>query len=152
MILGVTYGLARAYVGAGQREQADTTLASLATAAVSSAETLFKMGLRAVEIRDLPLAERIFRVAVQRSPGLATAHEHLGVVFGMEGKDADAAGQFEQAVGLDPSSATAHFHLAVAYAQLQRFAEARAHAEEAVRLNPADGAARGLLRRLTGST
>jgi tetratricopeptide (TPR) repeat protein len=149
--VGVTYGLARAYAGAGRREQADATLASLASAGVADGDALLNMGMAAIELQDLPLAERFFREAVQRAPQSATAREHLGVVLGMQGRNTEAAAQFEQAVGLDPSSATAHFHLAVAYAQLGRFAEARTHAEDAVRLNPADAAARALLQRLAGS-
>jgi len=146
--VSVAYGLARAYAGTGQRDQADAILTSLAGAGVIDAATLLKMGMTAIELQDGPLAERFFREAVDRAPQLATAREHLGVVLGMQGSNAEAAVQFEQAVGLDPSSASAHFHLAVAYAQLGRFAEARKHAEESVRLNPADGAARALLQRL----
>ncbi len=149
--VGVTYGMARAYAGAGQREQADAMLASLAGAGVADGDTLLKMGMAAIELRNIPLAEQFFRQAVERAPQLAPAREHLGVVLGMQGRNAEAAVQFEQAVSLDPSSATAHFHLAVAYAQLGRFAEARTHAEDAVRLNPADGASRALLERLPRS-
>jgi hypothetical protein len=54
------------------------------------------------------------------------------VALGMDGKNAEAAAQFEAAVSLDPSSATAHFHLAVAYAQLGRFA-ARLEPRQAIR-------------------
>ncbi len=149
--VNATFGLARAYAGLGQREQADATLASLVTSENTESKTLLEMGLTAVEIRDLPLAERFFQGAVRRTPGLAAGHEYLGVVFGMQGKDMDAAAQFEQAVAIDQSRPTAHFHLAVAYAQLGRFAEARAQAEDAVRLAPADDAARALLQRLPPS-
>jgi len=149
--VGVTYGLARAYGEAGQRDQADAKLASLAGTGVNDANTLLKMGMTAIELQDVPLAETFFLEAVERAPQLATGREHLGVVLGMQGRNVEAAAQFEQAIGFDPSSATAHFHLAVAYAQLGRFAQARRHAEDAVRLNPADAAARALLQRLAGA-
>jgi tetratricopeptide (TPR) repeat protein len=149
--VNATYGLAKAYANTEQRERADTTLASVTIVETTESKILLEMGLTAVGLRDLPLAERFFREAVRRTPGLATGHEHLGVVFGMQGRDVEAAAQFEQALAIDQSRPTAHFHLAVAYAQLGRFAEARVQAENAARLNPADDAARALLQRLPGS-
>jgi tetratricopeptide (TPR) repeat protein len=148
--VGVTYGLAKAYAGTGQRDMADAALASLAGAGISDTNSLLEMGSAAVQLKDLALAARFFQQAVERAPESAPAREHLGVALGMEGRNAEAAAHFEAAVRLDPSRPTAHFHLAVAYAQLGRFREARAQAEEALRLNPADEAAQALLARLPG--
>jgi tetratricopeptide (TPR) repeat protein len=146
--VSTAYDLAAAYRATGQTARAREALASIQVTPKTDAAMLVQLGAAAMRLDDLPLAERFLREAVVRAPGLAAAHEHLGVALGMQHKAGEAVVAFETAVGLEPSSASACFHLAVALAEVGRFADARQAAERAVRLRPDDGAARALLQSL----
>lgn len=56
---------------------------------------------------------------------------HLGLLFHMQGKTADAIEMFERALALDPEFALAHQHLGQIYAVEGNYARARVHAREA---------------------
>ena len=56
---------------------------------------------------------------------------HLGLLYHMQGKTADAIEMFERALALDPEFALAHQHLGQIYAVQGDYARARAHAREA---------------------
>ncbi len=142
------YDLAGAYRLTGQTARAREALASIPITPKTDAATLVRIGAAAMKLDDLPLAERVLREAVLRAPGLATAHEHLGVALGMQHKTGEAVVALESAVGLEPASGSAWFHLSVALAEAARFDDARAAAERAVRLRPDDGGARALLQSL----
>jgi tetratricopeptide (TPR) repeat protein len=142
------YDLAAAYRATGQTARAREELASIQLTAKTDAALLVRLGAAAMKLEDLPLAERFLREAVLRAPGLAAAHEHLGVALGMQRKAWEAVAAFEAAVRLEPESASACFHLAVALAEVGRFADARTAAERAIRLRPGDAAARALLQNL----
>jgi Flp pilus assembly protein TadD len=140
--------LAGAYRATGQTQRAREALASIPITPKTDAAMLVRIGAAAMKLDDLPLAERVLREAALRAPGLAAAHEHLGVALGMQHKAGEAVAALESAVRLEPASASACFHLAVALAEAGRFDDARAAAERAVRLRPGDGAARALLQSL----
>ncbi|MDP2053933.1 MAG: tetratricopeptide repeat protein, partial [Acidobacteriota bacterium] len=88
------------------------------------------------------------RLAVERGPDQAEAHEKLGLAIFLQGDPQAAVSHLERALRLDPARASAHLNLAVLYAELGRFADARHQATEARRLDPAEPRASALLKAL----
>src|SRR3990172_1521496 len=71
------------------------------------------------------------QAALSADPGDSRPCFHLGLLFHMQGKTADAIEMFERALALDPEFALAHQHLGQIYAVQGDYARARAHAREA---------------------
>ncbi len=64
------------------------------------------------------------------------AHTNLGLVLASQGKSAEAAAQYTEALRLDPGSAAAHTNLGLVFYHRGQYAEAVAQYQEALRLNP----------------
>ncbi len=88
---------------------------------------------------DYRSAVAIWQDTVTKRPDNARAQLNLGAALLLQGRTADAAGHFEQALRIKPDYSMAHNNLGVALVQLGRAPEAIGHYEEALRLNPADG-------------
>jgi tetratricopeptide (TPR) repeat protein len=84
---------------------------------------------------DFAHAELLARQVVQQEPAHAEAWVLLGAACHGQGKHAEAAAHFQQALRLRPS-ADAHYGLAGALAALGRHAEAVDHYRHALRLEP----------------
>jgi tetratricopeptide (TPR) repeat protein len=68
----------------------------------------------------------------------SVAHIGLGTAFSLEGKLAEAAAQYTEALRLTPNHPDAHKNLGVVLSLEGKLAEAIAHHAEALRLNPGD--------------
>ncbi|MEW6303903.1 MAG: tetratricopeptide repeat protein [Verrucomicrobiota bacterium] len=79
-------------------------------------------------------AERHYREALRRSPGLVEADLNLGLLLIRQGRHAEAAPLLENAVRARPDSAVAHYRLALALLGLNQAAPAVARLRDAVRL------------------
>jgi tetratricopeptide (TPR) repeat protein len=95
--------------------------------------------LTAQRNRDYRSAASLWQDTVAKRPGNARAHNSLGTALLLQGRAAEAAGQFEQALRINPDYGQAHNNLGVALVRLDRVPEAIVHYEMALRLNPADG-------------
>jgi len=81
--------------------------------------------------------ETLFRASVARNPGSAFLHSNLGVVLMATGRDAAAAGEFEQAVRLAPGDPDYRVNLGLALAQAPgKLGEAVEQYRAALRINP----------------
>ena len=143
--------LVRALVLSGRARDAVTRLSGFpASVAIGSAaaDVALDFGTLALEHGAAVEAIRWLRIAVERTPDRAEAHEKLGLAIFLSGDPLTARPYLERASSLDPGSASAHLNLAVVYAELARFAEARTHALEALRLDPSEARAAGLLKAL----
>jgi hypothetical protein len=79
--------------------------------------------------------------ALRMDPGMAGAHEDLGVALARSGRLADAMEEFRATLRLDPGRADAHDNLGNGFAQSGQVAEAIAEYREALRLRPDSAAA-----------
>jgi tetratricopeptide (TPR) repeat protein len=144
--------LVRAQVLSGRADDAFRRLpglpTSVATGTAAGEEVALDFGTLALERGATLEAIRWLRIAVERAPDRAEAHEKLGLAIFLRGDPQAALPHLERARRLDPASASAHLNLAVLYAQLGRFPEARALASEALRLDPAEPRAADLLKAL----
>jgi tetratricopeptide (TPR) repeat protein len=144
--------LVRALVLSGRADDAVRRLSglptSVATETPAAEEVALDFGTLALERGAMADAIRWLRIAVERAPDRAEAHEKLGLAIFLRGEPRSALPHLERARSLDPASASAHLNLAVLYAELGRFAEARALATEALRLDPTEPRAADLLRAL----
>jgi Flp pilus assembly protein TadD len=85
---------------------------------------------------DTDEAEKAFRVAIQRDPRLAEAHDHLGLIQLSRVKLEDAVAAFREAIRLKPDDGPAYKNLGNALRVLGKFDEADAAFREAARLMP----------------
>lgn len=141
--------LVRALVVAGRPDDAVRRFSDMPESVVGdSVQVALDFGTVALE-RGAP-AEAIpwLRLAVERAPNQAEAHEKLGLAIFMRGEPRTALAHLERALQLDPARASAHLNLAALYAELGRFADARKQAAEALRLDPAEPRAAELLKAL----
>ena len=140
--------LMRALVLSGRADEAVRRLAQVPSAAAtgpSAADVALDFGTLTLEHGAIADAIRWLRIAVERAPDRAEAHEKLGLAHLLGGDPRGAVPHLERARHIDPRSASAHLNLAVLYAELGRYAEARAAAAEALRLDPAERRAKDLL-------
>lgn len=141
--------LVRALVLAGRQDAAVGRISSMPGSVVgTSAEVALDFGTLALERGAMAEAIRWLRMAVERAPDQAEAHEKLGLAIFLHGDPRTALAHLERALRLDPARASVHLNLAVLYAELGRFAEARSRAAEARRLDPAEPRAAHLLKAL----
>jgi tetratricopeptide (TPR) repeat protein len=144
--------LVRALVLSGRANDAVTRLsgfpASVALESAAAADVALDFGTLALEHGAAVEAIRWLRIALERAPERAEAHEKLGLAIFLSGDPLTARGYLDGATRLDPRSASAHLNLAVVYAELGRFPEAITHAREALRLDPSEGRAAALLKAL----
>ena len=108
------------------------------------------VGLEAAGREDDAIRE--YQAAVQLDPGLAVAHNDLGLAFGKQGRLADAAAELAETVRLAPAFAKAHNNLGVVLGRRGESSAAVAQFEEAVRLDPNYGEARLNLASLLAQT
>ncbi len=142
--------LVRALVLAGRPEDAVRRFSEMPVSVVAdSAAVALDSGTLALERGALAEAMAWLRLAVERAPDQAEAHEKLGVAIFLQGDPRTALAHLERALGLDPARASAHLNLAVLYAELGRLADARRQAAEALRLDPAEPRAADLLKALS---
>ena len=106
----------------------------------TKANTLIQLGC----VRDaIPHYEAALRVI----PGLAEAHNNLGVALLSSGRQSEAIERFAAATQLKPDFADAQANLGIMLVQVGRPAEARPHLQIALRLKPDHAAARANLER-----
>jgi tetratricopeptide (TPR) repeat protein len=74
--------------------------------------------------------------ALRHQPGLAEAHNHVGLIFAQAGRLDEALASFRAAARAKPSLAEAHHNAALALLKQNRAAEAAAACREAVKARP----------------
>jgi tetratricopeptide (TPR) repeat protein len=85
----------------------------------------------------LSQAIKEFQKALALQPGLAEAHNDLGVIFERQGKLQDALQEFREVVKANPNNSEARYNLGLAFASTNNdYQRARLELEQPVRLNP----------------
>jgi tetratricopeptide (TPR) repeat protein len=125
-----------AALGARERRRGPGFALGLPFAAVAAAA----VGAMAVEAHAYAAVfasdKALWTRAVERDPGAWLARNNLGRVFLQEGRPADAAEQFREAIRVQPDSPEAHANLGDALEAMGRRAEARGEYAAALAINP----------------
>jgi Flp pilus assembly protein TadD len=95
------------------------TLSTAGCAAVDGAR-LFRSGTAALDRGDTQGALRDLEHSVRVLPDSSAAHNHLGLAYAADGRDADALREFERAVAIDCTNQAAQANLAQARARAER--------------------------------
>jgi predicted O-linked N-acetylglucosamine transferase (SPINDLY family) len=66
-------------------------------------QALYREGVELEDARRFDDAERRYRRALELEPGLAKAHNNLGVLLDFRGRDVEAAEHFRRAIASDPA-------------------------------------------------
>jgi tetratricopeptide (TPR) repeat protein len=101
-----------------------------------AAVLLDKLGMIALELKDVPWARAYFRRVVQIDRKSADGWNNLGTVEYLDGRRAFAVADYERAVKLDRSRADFHCNLAAAYFEQQEYDNARKEMAAALKLDP----------------
>jgi tetratricopeptide (TPR) repeat protein len=105
----------------------------------------YEEGERALAEKRLDAAASAYRKLERARPDLAEVHAKLGLIFYLQGKFAQAAPQFEEALRIKPGLERADVLLALNYAEMSRFQDALPGLEKGFR-DPPDPA----MQRLAG--
>jgi len=81
-------------------------------------------------------AEKMYRVAIEISPGIADVHENLGHVLAKKGETNSAIFEYQEAVRLNPKDASFQNRLAETFVKSGKNEDALPHLGEAARLQP----------------
>ncbi|MGE4190943.1 MAG: protein kinase [Thermoanaerobaculia bacterium] len=98
--------------------------------------------------RDLALARKELRRALELSPGNAVAYHWLGEAALVGGATDEAIGHLRRAIELDPQAPAPHLQLAMAYEGLGRVEEAERTYRRALEISPGFASAAGGLVRI----
>lgn len=124
-----------AALGAWERRVGSGVIAGLPfalAAAAVGAMAAEAHGYAAVFVNERALWTR----AVERNPGAWLARNNLGRVFLQEGRPAEAAEQFREAIRVQPDSPEAHANLGAALEALDRRVDARSEYAAALAIDP----------------
>ncbi|HBG26630.1 MAG: hypothetical protein A2Y10_04675 [Planctomycetes bacterium GWF2_41_51] len=83
---------------------------------------------------DMQQAERLCRGVLEKAPNQIEAMQLLGLIYGKQGKYAEAAELLHKAIQIKPDSAKIHNNLGVALMQLGNLEQAQAAFEKAIAL------------------
>lgn len=108
----------RAYLEAGDYEQAISTLESVVEQAPENRDAHFLLGQAYNQTGQLSDAADAFRKVLEIEPQSAAAHHNLGVTYYQLRDFRAAIEQFEKALEIDPDDADTHYQLGAAYLTL----------------------------------
>lgn len=114
--------------------------ATFTGSAMSASETDANMGGYFTYMGEADIANQRLSSALKSDPKSTLAHENAGFLYFSQGKDADAAKEFDEAVTLDPSDYLAVYYQAMmkyhGKTDLDSLSQLDAAIEKVVRLNP----------------
>ncbi|MBP3367070.1 MAG: tetratricopeptide repeat protein [Treponema sp.] len=99
-------------------------------------DSLFVMGMNALDRRDLRSAEQYLQKAAQKDPSNYRNYYQLGRVLAMQKKYDASLSAFKRAVSLNGNFAPAHYNSGFVYEQLGKKQEALASYKNACRIDP----------------
>jgi len=130
----------------GRREEALATFARARQADPSNAMVLVNIGTVHLMANDRVRARQAFEAALDIDPGVARAHNSLGVIAAREGRLDEAVERWKRAVALDPADYQTLFNLGSVLRDRGREAEARPYLEAYLRAAPVALEARDIAR------
>jgi tetratricopeptide (TPR) repeat protein len=114
------------------------------------AQALAYLGDTEIKLEHAAEAEADLRRAVHQAGAIPLAWLDLGIVLAGEGKNDEAAADFEQAIAMDPSGVDAHWRLARLYQAMGKTDAARAEVAKARALHEKED--KSLVQRMTPVT
>jgi Flp pilus assembly protein TadD/4-amino-4-deoxy-L-arabinose transferase-like glycosyltransferase len=143
----IRYNMAEALLETGDPQRAVALLSNLTPGPDADVEVWLRLGRLAATAQAPDVADRFFREAVTRQPGLAAARLQYGLNLLVQNRLPDAERELREATRLDPRDADAWAHLAYCHLGLGRPDEARRSAERALALDAGNGMARAIFER-----
>lgn len=135
--LGASYGLALAYIAAGDLEKA-TAIASTVFARLGSAEGHLVMGSLAAANRDYKKAIDELSLAKILNPKLPTVNSRMGSAYLFAGERDQAIRSYEAEIEVNPLDFEANARLGDMYREDGRLDEAGVRLQRALELRPDD--------------
>jgi predicted O-linked N-acetylglucosamine transferase (SPINDLY family) len=121
----------------GDAHRARSLCLAILQAAPDHVQTLCLHGLASAELGLQKDAVLSYQRALKLQPGIAQAHNNLGVALRSLGRNKEALTSFRRAIELEPDSASAHTNLGITYKDLGRLEKAAASYRRATELDPA---------------
>jgi Flp pilus assembly protein TadD/4-amino-4-deoxy-L-arabinose transferase-like glycosyltransferase len=143
----IRYSMAEALLETGDPQRAVALLSNLTPAPDADVETWLRIGRLAATAQAPDVAERFFREAVSRQPGLAAARLQYGLNLLVQNRLPEAERELLEATRLDPRDADAWAHLAYCQFGQGRRDEARRSAEAALMIDAGNTMARAIYER-----
>ena len=141
-------GLATAYRGAHNFDEARQTLEAAHKAHPTAAAPLAELGDLEIELQAYDAAIGHLKAAVALSPTSTQTRERLVVAYKAKGDADDALAQASALIAHDPGNALAHYTRAQIYSDRNHDALARKEAELVVKLQPQNRRGRALLGKI----
>lgn len=129
---------AQAETAVRREEERRVTISALELNVPGNAKKEFQKGVEALGKKDSESAEKHLRRALEFYPQYAMAWNHLGVVYMQQGRPAEGAAAFEQAVALNDRYASALINLGKVRMEQKKAAEAEQLLQKAVASDPKD--------------
>jgi tetratricopeptide (TPR) repeat protein len=137
-----TLAMAVEHHRAGRLARAEGLYRKVLAEQPNEADALHLLGVLAHQKGRFAEAERLARRAIAlRGRSVAAFSNTLGNALAAQGRAAEAAACFEEAIALRPADAAPHKNLADLLSSLNRHDEAAAHYERVLQLNPGDASA-----------
>jgi tetratricopeptide (TPR) repeat protein len=146
--LDAEMGLATAYRGVHNYDEAKRTLEAAHRGHPASAAPLANLGDLEVELQTYDAAISHLRAAIALAPNDVQSRERLAISYKAKGDSADALVQLSAILARDPNNALAYFTRAEIYAGMSRDALAQKDAERVLALQPQNPRGRALLGKI----
>ncbi len=119
-------------------------------AMVRDTQTLIRTANQLLAEKNYRAAEQLYREVLRLEPGSYDAHLNLGVLYGLNNRNREAAAVLERAVEIDPDRADAYVQLTIAYFKTGRADEGLRQLEKALGIDPDHPRAREVFHSLVG--
>jgi tetratricopeptide (TPR) repeat protein len=143
-----TIGLARAYEGVYNHDEARRLLRESSGKHPKSALALIELGRLDIKLLHYDQAIEDLHEALRREPTSAAAHLDLGIAYQAKGETDKARVEFDQAIKRDPRSASSYYFRGMLLADTDENDLAYADASKSHELDPAALQARVLLAKV----
>ena len=148
----ITLARADAFRRSGMMVEASNEYKKLIALAPGLAIAHKELGMTALSMHNVWLAQEELKTAVRLDPRDIEVHNTLGGIYRSLGKLPEAAQEFQESIVISPQDANAAFNLGAIYAELGKYDRARKAFEKAVAVQPNSASAHNNLATMCSLT